>query len=100
MPLTSHIAAFGFFRALYCLKLGPVIDFVCIFGIFENLDVIKEIGCGHILQFLQFQGQSHDQYIVCGTLCVILQVFMTIQKSARPLSESLNKARKWLEGKV
>ena len=100
MPLTSHIAAFGFFRALTSLKLGPVIDFVCIFGFFENLGVIKEVGCGHILQFSQFQGHSHDHYIVCGSLCVSLQVFMTIQKSARPLSESLNKARKWLEGKV
>ena len=57
MPITSHIAAFGFFRALLSLKLGPVIDFVNIFGYFENLDVAKEVGCGHIMQFSQFQGQ-------------------------------------------
>ena len=33
MPLTSYLATCGFFRALFSLKLGPVIYFVCIFGI-------------------------------------------------------------------
>ena len=100
MPLTSHIAAFGFFRAMYSLIMGPVIDFDSILGIFENLDVTREVGCGHIIQCPWFQGHSPDQYMVYWPLCVILQVFMTIQKSARPLSESFAEAQKWLEGKV
>ena len=44
-------AAFGFFRAMYSLIMGLVIDFDSIFGVFENLDVTREVGCGHIIQF-------------------------------------------------